>query len=141
MKVRVYFSTSFHMPTAQQSCHLLIAVLKLKFVFASYFDSMDTVNGNQCQLAASNSLGNNELIVKVSMATVCITILGIISVLVIYSVIVVIIGYCCGFRIVKCKTLIGKVTMTPVTYTAVRNVQHPSFECSTLIEGCWEFSG
>ena len=102
---------------------------------------MDTVNGNQCQVAAINSLGNNELIVKVSMATVCITILGIISVLVIYSVIVVIIGYCCGFRIVKCKTLIGKVTMTPVTHTGVRNVKNPRFEFATSIEGCWELSG
>ena len=102
---------------------------------------MDTVNGNQCQVAASNSLDNNELIVKVSMATVCITILGIISVLVIYSVIVVIIGYCCGFRIVKCKTLIGKVTMTPVTHTFVRNVKNPRFEFATSIEGCWELSG
>ena len=102
---------------------------------------MDTVVGDQCQMDAIDSLGNNELVVKVSMATVCITILGIISILVIYSVIVVIIGYCCGFRIVKCKTLIGKVTMTPVTHTAVRNVKNPRFEFATSIEGCWELSG
>ena len=75
------------------------------------------------------------------MMTVSITSLGIISILVIYTVIAIFVGYCCGFRIVKYKTLIGKVTMTPVTYTAVRNVQHPRFEFSALIDGCWEFAG
>ena len=109
---------------------------------------MSTDVGNQCQLAADNSLADHEVAVRTSLLTFIVTILGILSIVAIYTVIIVIIGYKCGFRIVKCLTPMeaptgnvkGKMTMTPVTYTALRNSRHPRFFFSDQIEGCWEYA-
>ena len=102
---------------------------------------MDTAVGRQCQSVAINTFNDRD-VVAISMTSL--TILGIICVLVLYTMIAVLVGYHCGFRIVKKvkkKTLMGKMTMTPVTYTAVRKMQHPRFEYSTKIDGCWELAG
>ena len=104
------------------------------------FEPMDTAVGRQCQSVAINTFNDRD-VVAISMTSL--TILGIICILVLYTLIAVLVGYHCSFRIVKNKrkTLMGKMTMTPVTYSAVRKVQHPRFEYSALMDGCWEFAG
>ena len=100
---------------------------------------MDTAIGNQCELAVVEASAAGDVGMKLSMTSVISMIRGITIILIIYTVILLIVGYRCGFRIVKYKIMKEKVTMSPVTYTAVRKAAQPRFEYSTLIDGCWDF--
>ena len=93
--------------------------------------------GNQCQMVNADSLVGNQHMMGPSMTFMGINFVGIFYVLALYTVGAFLIGYGCGYRIIKRKTCIEKMTMTPVTYTAVRKVQHPRFEFPTTIDGCW----
>ena len=103
------------------------------------FDLMDTSVGNQCQMVVVDTLSNKYDAAEPSTIMGSISI--IVCILVIYTLIAFYLGYRCGFRLVKYKSLKGKVTMTPVTYTFVRKVERPRFEYSTLIDGCWDLAG
>ena len=46
-------------------------------------------------------------------------------------------GYLYGRRTIQQKDCKNKMTMPPVTYTAVRKVQTPRFGYSSLIVGVW----
>ena len=120
---------------------LVIAVLKLKVVCMPGFEPMDTVVGNQCQMAVVGPLGDSDVGMTISTMPIIVTIVGIICILMIYTLIIIIVGHRYGFRVVKYKIVKEKMTMTPVTYTAVREVLNPRFEYSRLIGGCWEFEG
>ena len=98
---------------------------------------MVTDVGNQCQMVNANSFVDNQFMMGPSMTFMGINFGGILYVLTLYTVGVLLIGYGCGYRIIRRKTLNEKMTMTPVTYTAVRKVQHHRFEFSTTIDGCW----
>ena len=93
--------------------------------------------GNQCQMVNADSLVGNKCMMGPSMTLMGINFVGIIYVLALYTVGAFLIGYGYGYRIIRRKTFIGEMTMTPVTCTAVRKVQHPRFEFSTTIDGCW----
>ena len=66
---------------------------------------MGTEIGNQCQLAADNSLDDNDVAVRMSMLTFFAIILGIIGILTIYTVIIVILGYNDLHCPQKCQTI------------------------------------
>ena len=100
---------------------------------------MDTVTGNQCELAAVEAAAAGDEGMNLSMTSVINMNKEIIIILIVYTVILLIMGYLCGFRIVKYKIRKEKMTMSPVTYTAVRGVANPRFHQSDLIDGCWEF--
>ena len=100
---------------------------------------MDTAIGNQCDLAVVEASAAGDVGMKLSMTSVINMIKGITIILIIYTVNLLIVGYRCGFRIVRYKIMKEKVTMSPVTYTAVRKATSPRFEYSNLIDGCWEF--
>ena len=100
---------------------------------------MDTAIGNQCDLAVVEASAAGDVGMKLSMTSVINMIKGITIILIIYTVILLIVGYRCGFRIVRYKIMKEKVTMSCVTYTAVRKATSPRFEYSNLIDGCWEF--
>ena len=102
------------------------------------FDSMDTSVGNQCQMVVVDALSNKYDAAKPSTIMASISI--IFCILVIYTLIAFYVGYRCGFRLVRYKSLKGKMTMTRVTYTSVRKVERPRFEYSTLIDGCWDLA-
>ena len=62
--------------------------------------------------------------------------------IVVYTAIVFLIGYKCGFQYGHRKVLYEKITsekmtMTPVTYTFVRGVREPRFDYNPNIGGCW----
>ena len=109
---------------------------------------MSTDVGNQCQLAADHSLTDHEVAMRMSPLTFVAIIAGILILVAIYTVIIAFVGYKCGFRIVRCLTPMkvptgnvkGKMTMTSVTYTSLRNSKHPRFFFSDQIEGCWEYA-
>ncbi len=92
--------------------------------------------GNQCQMVNTDSLVGIKFMM-VPSTTFMDTIFGIISVLALLTGGAFIIGFGCGYLKATRKLVIEKMTMTPVTYTAVRKVQHPRFEFSTTIEVCW----
>ena len=92
--------------------------------------------GNQCQMVNADSLVGNTFMMGPPM-TIMGIFFGIIDVLALYTVGAFLIGYGCGYRIIRRKTFIEKMTMAPVTYTADRKVRHPRFEFSTTIDGCW----
>ena len=85
---------------------------------------------------------------RMSPLTFVAIIAGILILVAIYTVIIAFVGYKCGFRIVRCLTPMkaptgnvkGKMTMTSVTYTSLRNSKHPRFFFSDQIEGCWEYA-
>ena len=93
--------------------------------------------GSQCQMAHGNSLVDDKSVLGPSMATVSITFVVIIYALASYTMGLILIGYGCGCRIIKRKSFVEKMTMTPMAYTAVRNVQQPRFDFSTIVDGCW----
>ena len=72
----------------------MVATQNLKVVVAPCFEPMDTAVGRQCQSVAINTFNDRD-VVAVSMASI--TILGIICILVIYTLIAVLVGYHCGF--------------------------------------------
>ena len=100
---------------------------------------MDTATGNQCELAAVEAAAAGDEGMNLSMTSFISMNRGTIIILIIYTMILLIMGYLCGFRIVKYKIRRDKMTMSPVTYTEVRKVAHPKFQQSDLIDGCWEF--
>ena len=66
---------------------------------------MGTEIGNQCQLAADNSLDDNDEAVRMSMLTFFAIILEIIDILMIYAVIIVILGYSDLHCPQRCQTI------------------------------------
>ena len=64
---------------------------------------MDTATGNQCELAAVEAAAAGDEGMNLSMTSVISMSREIIIILIIYTVILLIMGYRCGFRIVKYK--------------------------------------
>ena len=87
----------------------------------------------QCQLA-TNIVTAKDTILGQSIQNVII----VIFVIVLYTAIVLLIGYRFGFQNGQRKVLVEeKMTMTSVTYTFVRGVKEPRFEYHPHIGGCW----
>ena len=101
---------------------------------------MDSNKMDQCQVIKADSLAINNFMMGPSMALMGM-IFGTICVLALYTMGIFFIGYTCGSESNRRRGSIQKMTMTPVTYTAVRKVQHPQFEYSPRVEGCWDHTG
>ena len=87
---------------------------------------------NQCQMVVADLSVDHQ-----KGASMMLTNFGIIYVLLLYTAGLCIMGFVCGCRIVRRKSFLEKMTMTPVAYTFVGKVQRPRFEFSETIEGCW----
>ena len=97
----------------------------------------------QCQMVKADSLAINNFMMGPSMALMGMM-FGIVSVMALYTM-----GICSLVIPVDLNRIgtggsirtIQKMTMAPVTYTAVRKVQCPQFEYSPRVEGCWDHTG
>ena len=67
--------------------------------------------GNQCQMVNADSLVGNQFMMGPSMTFMGINLVGILYVLALYTVVVLLIGYGCGCRIIKRKTCIKELTI------------------------------
>ena len=96
------------------------------------FDTMVSNVGDQCHMVVAEFPVDNQ-----KWPSMMLTNFGIIYVLLLYTVVLGLLGFLCGCRVVWRKSFLEKMTMTPVTHTFVRKVRHPRFEFSEVIEGCW----
>ena len=91
---------------------------------------------------ATNVVTAKDTILGQSIQNTIVYVIVVNFVIVVYTAIVFLIGYKCGFQNGQRKVLFDKVTtekmtMTPVTYTFVRGVKEPRFDYNPNIGGCW----
>ena len=91
---------------------------------------------------ATNVVTAKDIILGQSIQNTIVYVIVVNFVIVVYTAIVFLIGYKCGFQNGQRKVLFDKVTtekmtMTPVTYTFVRGVKEPRFDYNPNIGGCW----
>ena len=92
--------------------------------------------GEQCHLV-NNAVMTNDPILHNLIQTIIVYAFAILGGIAGYTVIVFFIAYKFGFYNAQHRVTTNKMTMTSVTYTAVRGVKHPTFEYKPDLCGCW----